>query len=229
MCDKYVKFCSNQMKSMAVYEQQMQINPDFKNQICLLNTLNKDKLKLKDFTSYVLIGMQRITRYTLLCKEILKRTPLDHPDYQQSLEAFEESKRLCELVNESCHSAENEERLNWIQMHVKLTGIEQRIRFNSLTKFMGSRTLVFYGRLKNDSKNKVLLGLLFNDFFILAKNMNKNMNLPKYPNLFSCKEALTNKYRVYKRPFMLDDVEVILNANQLSDESAPNLICNSYS
>lgn len=225
MSDKYTRFCSNQMKSMKIFEQQMQINPDFKNQIILCNELNKDKLKLQDFTSYILKPMQRITRYILLVKGILKHTPIDHLDHQQCTQAFREAETLCELVNQSCHSAENKERLDWIQRSVKCTAIDQRIKYNSKTKFCDVRQLVFYGRLVNDAKNKPLLGLLFNDFFIIVKNINKQKRIPKYSNLFICKEALESKYKVYKRPFMLDDIEVILNANQLNDDSAPNLIC----
>ena len=226
MQDKYTRFCSNQMKSIKIFDQQMQINHDFKNQIILCNELNKDKLKLKDFTSYILIPMQRITRYILLTKEILKRTPLDHADYQQCLDAFNEAEKLCDSINKSCQLTENKERCDWIQSHIKCYGIEQRIFFNSLTKFNGMRSLVFYGRLVFDTTNKPLLGLLFNDFFILAKNLNKQKRIEKYPNLFSCKDALNSKYKMYKKPFMLDDLEVILNANQLNDDStSPNLIC----
>ena len=162
-----------------------------------------------------------------MTKEILKSTPIDHPDHQQCVEAFKEAENLCELVNRSCHLAENEERLDWVQRHVKCYGIDQRILFNSPTKLCGVRQLLHYGRLVFDSNNKPLLGLLFNDHFLLAKNLNKQKRIQKYPNLFICKEALESKYKVYKKPFMLDDIEVILNARQLNDESTPNpiLIC----
>lgn len=56
------RFCSNQMRAMKTYEQQMETNPDFKNQITLCNELNRDKLKLQDFTCRLLTPMQRITR-----------------------------------------------------------------------------------------------------------------------------------------------------------------------
>ena len=213
------------MRSMKTYEQQMETNPEFKNQITLCNELNRDRLKLQDFCSRLLMPMQRITRYILLTKEILKRTPIDHVDYQRCLDAFKEAENLCELVNRACHLAENEERLEWVQRHIRCYGIDQRILFNSPTKFCGTRTLVHYGRLVFDSNNKPLLGLLFNDFFVLAKNLNKQKRIQKYPNLFICKEALESKYKVYKKPFMLNDIEVIMNASQLNDESAPNLIC----
>lgn len=44
--------------------------------------------------------MQRIPRYELLLKELLKNTPEDHPDHTPIMTALEEVKRVANILNE---------------------------------------------------------------------------------------------------------------------------------
>uniref|UniRef100_A0A3Q3WRD9 DH domain-containing protein n=1 Tax=Mola mola TaxID=94237 RepID=A0A3Q3WRD9_MOLML len=68
---------------------------------------NKEKQALGDL---MIKPVQRIPRYELLVKDLLKHTPEDHPDHLYLLDAQRDIKRLAERINKGRHSAEEAER-----------------------------------------------------------------------------------------------------------------------
>lgn len=59
--------------------------------------------------------IQRIVRYILLLKEVIKYTPSTHPDYQMLQNAKENIKRVADHVNESKMAVENKRKILSIQ------------------------------------------------------------------------------------------------------------------
>jgi len=51
-------------------------------------------------------------------------------------------------VNEGIREQENSERLEWLQRHVQINGLDERLVFNSLTNMVGPRKLVHFGLLR---------------------------------------------------------------------------------
>ena len=51
-------------------------------------------------------------------------------------------------MNEGIREQENSERLEWLQRHVQMDGLDERLVFNSLTNMVGPRKLVHFGPLK---------------------------------------------------------------------------------
>ena len=57
------------------------------------------------------VPVQRVPRYVLLIKDLLKYTPEDHPDYKQLSDALAGFQKLATEINEKKRSAENQAKL----------------------------------------------------------------------------------------------------------------------
>ncbi|KAG7226007.1 hypothetical protein INR49_018615, partial [Caranx melampygus] len=94
---------------------------------------NKEKQALGDL---MIKPVQRIPRYELLVKDLLKHTPEDHPDHALLLDAQRDIKRLAEKINKGRRSAEEAERearvIQEIEAHIE--GVEHIL--NPQRKFL---------------------------------------------------------------------------------------------
>jgi hypothetical protein len=66
----------------------------------------------------MLLPMQRITRYTLILKEILKHTPQGHPDYEDVSQAYELSEATADLINTEARNREDQAKLEEIDRSI---------------------------------------------------------------------------------------------------------------
>ncbi|CAG01698.1 unnamed protein product [Tetraodon nigroviridis] len=76
---------------------------------------------------YLLTPIQRICKYPLLLKELLKRTPKKHADYPAVEEALQAMKAVCSNINETKRQMEKLEDLEQLQSHIE--GWEERVFF----------------------------------------------------------------------------------------------------
>ena len=91
-------------------------NEDF--EIFLEKVFHDKKYRSLNLEDYLIKPVQRLPKYVILLKELKKRTPFDHPDYNniiQLLAAFEE-------VNNS-----NNDKLNKVLNSYKLAEIEHSL------------------------------------------------------------------------------------------------------
>ncbi|KAG7283502.1 hypothetical protein CRUP_035295 [Coryphaenoides rupestris] len=68
---------------------------------------------------YLLTPIQRICKYPLLLKELLKRTPKKHMDYPAVEEALQAMKAVCSNINETKRQMEKLEALEQLQSHIE--------------------------------------------------------------------------------------------------------------
>uniref|UniRef100_A0A3B4ZFS3 Phosphatidylinositol 3,4,5-trisphosphate-dependent Rac exchanger 1 protein n=1 Tax=Stegastes partitus TaxID=144197 RepID=A0A3B4ZFS3_9TELE len=68
---------------------------------------------------YLLTPIQRICKYPLLLKELLKRTPKKHADYPAVEEALQAMKAVCSNINEAKRQMEKLEALEQLQSHIE--------------------------------------------------------------------------------------------------------------
>uniref|UniRef100_W5JY16 Phosphatidylinositol-3,4,5-trisphosphate dependent Rac exchange factor 1 n=1 Tax=Astyanax mexicanus TaxID=7994 RepID=W5JY16_ASTMX len=68
---------------------------------------------------YLLSPIQRICKYPLLLKELLKRTPKKHTDYPAVEEALQAMKEVCSNINETKRQMEKLEALEQLQSHIE--------------------------------------------------------------------------------------------------------------
>ncbi|KAJ3372074.1 hypothetical protein GGF31_002336 [Allomyces arbusculus] len=70
--------------------------------------------------SYLLLPIQRIPRYRLLLRDLVKHTPVDHPDYADLSLALAEVERRADEINERKRDQENVDKL--VAIHARLRG-----------------------------------------------------------------------------------------------------------
>uniref|UniRef100_A0A8C3XPH4 Rho guanine nucleotide exchange factor 17 n=1 Tax=Chelydra serpentina TaxID=8475 RepID=A0A8C3XPH4_CHESE len=100
---------------------------------------NKEKQALSDL---MIKPVQRIPRYELLVKDLLKHTPVDHPDHPFLIDAQRNIKQVAEKINKGMKSAEEVERnariVQEIESHIE--GMED-VRMQSPCKPLATRSL----------------------------------------------------------------------------------------
>ena len=92
-----------------------------------------------------------------------------------------------------------------MQSHITLSE-EIDIRFNSETKLTIHRELVHMGSLTKVNSGKELMAFLCNDILLLTT---ATRDIGKVSNLFASEKAMNTMYKVYKRPFFLDEIDIV--------------------
>ncbi|XP_078492454.1 intersectin-1 isoform X1 [Ciona intestinalis] len=199
--DSYVRFCSCQLNASSMLQQRLDSNPEFKELVKLCET--EKSWKGLPVSSYLVKPMQRVTKYPLLIKKIVESTPGDHPDHRNLITALEKSEELCSQVNEGVRQKENSDRLEWLQTHVQLDGLNDKLVFNSKTNCLDQRRFLHCGNLYKHKSNKELVGFLFNDFLLLTIP-SKPLSGPTNDLVFTSKN--NPQFRMYKTPIFLNEV-----------------------
>ncbi|XP_030622535.1 rho guanine nucleotide exchange factor 17 [Chanos chanos] len=170
---------------------------------------NKEKQALADL---MIKPVQRIPRYELLVKDLLKHTPEDHPDHSLLLEAQKDIKRLAERINKGRRSAEEVERetriLQEIEAHIE--GVEHIL--NPQRKFL-RQEMVMESKTVGGKKDRSLF--LFSDLLICTTLKRKSGSLRRSSmSLYSAASVIdtTSKYKfLWKLP--LEEVEMVKGSN----------------
>jgi len=110
--------------------------------------------------SYLIEPIQRIPRYELLFKELLKHTPDDHPDKPNLEKALQKTKQSASYVNEERRKAESYNKMTELTSKVKgLEGLYQEKRV-----FIREGAL---RRVKNANNLRICQCYLFSNLLIL--------------------------------------------------------------
>nr|XP_046244789.1 rho guanine nucleotide exchange factor 17-like [Scatophagus argus] len=177
---------------------------------------NKEKQGLGDL---MIKPVQRIPRYELLVKDLLKHTPEDHPDHSYLLDAQRDIKRLAEKINKGRRSAEEAERearvIQEIEAHIE--GIEHIL--NPQRKFL-RQEMVMEAKTVGGKKDRSLF--LFSDLIICTTLKRKSGSLRRSSmSLYSAASVIdtSSKYKfLWKLP--LEDVEVVKSSTQAANKES---------
>ncbi|XP_034269718.1 phosphatidylinositol 3,4,5-trisphosphate-dependent Rac exchanger 1 protein isoform X2 [Pantherophis guttatus] len=114
----YEEYCSNHEKALRLLMELNKIPPV---RAFLLSCMLLGGRKTTDIPleGYLLTPIQRICKYPLLLKELAKRTPTKHPDYQAVLNALQAMKTVCSNINETKRQMEKLEALEQLQSHIE--------------------------------------------------------------------------------------------------------------
>ncbi|CAG0918975.1 unnamed protein product [Notodromas monacha] len=93
---QYIRYCACQLRACEILHRKKEENSEFEavHRICVTDARSKGM----PLSSFLLKPTQRITRYPLLLKNILKNTPIGHPDRLYLEEALEKAEELCSQV-----------------------------------------------------------------------------------------------------------------------------------
>ncbi|XP_056296734.1 rho guanine nucleotide exchange factor 17-like [Pseudoliparis swirei] len=175
---------------------------------------NKEKQALGDL---MIKPVQRIPRYELLVKDLLKHTPEDHPDHPYLLDAQRDIKRLAERINKGRRSAEEAEReariIQEIEAHIE--GVEHIL--NPQRKFL-RQEIVMEAKTVGGKKDRSLF--LFSDLIICTTLKRKSGSLRRSSmSLYSAASMIdtSSRYKfLWKLP--LEEVEVVKSSTQATNK-----------
>lgn len=174
---------------------------------------NKEKQALGDL---MIKPVQRIPRYELLVKDLLKHTPEEHPDYTFLLDAQKNIKRLAERINKGRRNAEELEKETRVMQEIEahIEGIEHIL--NPQRKFLRQEMVV---EVKTVGGKKDRSLFLFSDLLICTTLKRKSGSLRRSSmSLYSAASVIdtSSKYKfLWKLP--LEDLEVVKGSNQATN------------
>ncbi|XP_067836414.1 phosphatidylinositol 3,4,5-trisphosphate-dependent Rac exchanger 2 protein isoform X2 [Heptranchias perlo] len=114
----YDEYCSNHEKAQRLL---LELNKMRTVRTFLLGCMLLAGQKNPDvpLEGYLVAPIQRICKYPLLLKELMKRTPRRHNDYAAVLEALQAMKTVCSTINEAKRQMEKLEILEEWQSHIE--------------------------------------------------------------------------------------------------------------
>ncbi|XP_008850946.2 rho guanine nucleotide exchange factor 17 [Nannospalax galili] len=174
---------------------------------------NKEKQALSDL---MIKPVQRIPRYELLVKDLLKHTPEDHPDHPLLLDAQRNIKQVAERINKGVRSAEEAERharvLQEIEAHIE--GMEDLQA--PLRRFL-RQEMVTDVKAIGGKKDRSLF--LFTDLIVCTTLKRKSGSLRRSSmSLYTAASVIdtASKYKMlWKLP--LEDTDIIKGASQATN------------
>lgn len=114
----YDEYCSNHEKAQKLL---LELNKIRTVRTLLLNCMVLSGRKNTDvpLEGYLVAPIQRICKYPLLLRELLKRTPKRHSDHANVMEALQAMKAVCSNINEAKRRMEKLEMLEEWQSHIE--------------------------------------------------------------------------------------------------------------
>ncbi|KAM3719213.1 Ephexin-1 [Dirofilaria immitis] len=204
--DSYVKYCSNQVYQDRTLRKLKSENPSF---LSCIQQLESDRLcQGLDIRSFLMLPMQRVTRYPLLMIAILEHTKQDAINYQTAQIALHLANHIVTCCNEGARHMERTE---------QLLEIERRLIYKSsdlrrIPLVSSGRYLVKRGSLTclNEKRAKKLLHgrqqsqniyiFLFSDLIMLTKK--------KINGTYICKDYSARKF-VDIEPVEINDPKLL--------------------
>ncbi|EKE38122.1 protein with RhoGEF and ArfGAP domains, putative [Entamoeba nuttalli P19] len=134
------------------------------------STINKIRTtrKMESFNSYVILPIQRIPRYGLLLKELIKTVPPQHDEYKELYDSLQRITEVGMIVNENKRKKENQ------QITIQLLSKFKYSQGINPIELKGSTTFVKFGVLtlcdaEPKAKSRNVNVFLFNDNLVIAK------------------------------------------------------------
>uniref|UniRef100_A0A8C8FHX4 Phosphatidylinositol-3,4,5-trisphosphate-dependent Rac exchange factor 1 n=1 Tax=Oncorhynchus tshawytscha TaxID=74940 RepID=A0A8C8FHX4_ONCTS len=169
----YGEYCSNNEKALRLL---MELNkiPEIRTFLLHCMLLGGKKSTDIPLEGHLLSPIQRICKYPLLLKELLKRTPKKHSDYPAVEEALQAMKAVCSNINETKRQMEKLEALEQLQSHIE--GWEGTNLTDICTE------LLLHGNLLKISAGNIQerVFFLFDNLLVYCKRKTKSINGPLY-------------------------------------------------
>ncbi|EGG01281.1 uncharacterized protein MELLADRAFT_67159 [Melampsora larici-populina 98AG31] len=160
--DLYRPYCTNQANAARVLNDLKTRYPEIRDQ------LNRTKVKGLELEHYLLEPMQRLTRYPLLIKQIIKYTDPQATDHGLLRSALQKAETVLTATNEAIRDQENELYLASLSENLSIPGCDARLNLTNPSRFVGRRRLIRDGPVSKPRSRKIFHAYLCNDFFLLT-------------------------------------------------------------
>ncbi|KAI8901879.1 hypothetical protein BC833DRAFT_617246 [Globomyces pollinis-pini] len=192
--EPYKVYCENLSTASEYLQRERTMQPQL--QEFLKKQLNGPDCKHLDLSSYLLIPMQRVARYSLLLRAILHYTPKSHPHHDATLIALQLSDEFLDKLNLGIKVAESRKKIKMISdtLDLEIPSEHYVLDLNHPTRTLGNRIFLHEGNLSKNKSGRKILAYLFNDFLLLAHAK---------PN-----SGHQKPFWLYRKPLMLDSLIV---------------------
>jgi len=157
----YKVFCANQQNSLTSVDQQTKKNPQFKKNLDICHT--DPRCKGLFLQSFLIKPIQRVCKYPLLLRELIRYTPEDHADFQPLQNAFNKINEVVANINEGQRQAEGLQRI--IELQRQIEGIDTLVAPNRNLQKEGDLSFYKSAKTKNPEKRHVFF---LSDLIILT-------------------------------------------------------------
>ncbi|XP_066288022.1 rho guanine nucleotide exchange factor 17-like isoform X1 [Branchiostoma lanceolatum] len=207
LVESYRAYINNFLTAKAAVRMAEQAKPVFSKFLEQCVRENKEKQGLADL---MIKPVQRIPRYELLIKDLLKHTPEDHPDYSSLRLAQEEIRTLAERMNRGEQEVEEMERHMQLlrELEALIEGVGELVATHR--RFIHQDIIYEMQKGQPGSKKERSL-FLFSDLLICTTYKRRTGSLRRSSmNLFSMSSNIdaASKYKVLWK-LSLDQIEVI--------------------
>ncbi|KZT11160.1 uncharacterized protein LAESUDRAFT_754850 [Laetiporus sulphureus 93-53] len=166
----YVEYCVNQSTALKVLQSLRESDEDLA--IRLRRLRDDPTARNLDLSSYLLVPMQRITRYPLLIRQILHYTEATD-DRDRIGRALEIAEKILEHINETIREQEGRERLKMLSKDLWIG--QGRLDLTEPTRYMGARKLLKEGTLMKAKSGRKLRVFLCSDILVLTEEGAKHL------------------------------------------------------
>lgn len=157
----YKVYCANQQTSLAAVDQHLKKNANFKKNLDVCHS--DPRCKGLFLQSYLIKPIQRVCKYPLLLRELIKYTPEDHPDFQPLQNAFEKINEVVANINEGQRQAEGLQRI--IDLQKLIDGVDTLVAPNRNLQKEGDLNFYKSSKSKHPEKRHVFF---FSDLILLT-------------------------------------------------------------
>eukprot|EP01103_Thecamoeba_quadrilineata_P012322 TRINITY_DN314_c0_g3_i1.p1 TRINITY_DN314_c0_g3~~TRINITY_DN314_c0_g3_i1.p1 ORF type:complete len:1021 (-),score=232.26 TRINITY_DN314_c0_g3_i1:999-4028(-) len=181
-----------------------------------LNNLTYNNHHLNNFIS---LPLDRLSRYSVLIRDLLKCTPSDHNDYKEIESSFQTISTLISHQEEIKQAYQNLERLE------SITNSFREVDRGCLDLVGPARSLIAEGRFLSETQKKLHL-FVFNDIIICAEKKKEKHSLLWRVRIIDCRFEETNEgettfliveiRRITTYPFV---VEIVHSITALANSS----------
>ena len=171
----YQNYINNHEQTTKLLTDLIKSNNEFNS--FLQEQQNNIRGKGQSLQSFLILPIQRVPRYELCLKEIIKLTPIDNNDLNDLKQCFD---RICD-VNKSIN-----DRINEFHDREKVKSIESRFAMTqNISLVAPARTFIKEGYLKKVSRKKDIkyLFILFSDILIYCSESGPNNKLKLHQKL----------------------------------------------
>ncbi|KAK6095770.1 hypothetical protein MT418_004440 [Batrachochytrium dendrobatidis] len=199
----YKGYCSNLSNASELLQKMRSETPSLDS--FLKKQQHHPRCKKLDLSSFLLVPMQRVTRYSLLLRQMLHHTPIDHREHEPTLIALQMNDELLEKLNTATKERHTLAKIRELSRTVDLSIPEDgfKLDLNTHTRLLGQRLLLHEGTLAKNKSGRKLQLYLFNDMLLLVHS----------------KPSAGYGLSLYRKPIMMSDM-IAREAARLSNKDA---------